>query len=165
MDWIRQLCLIRLFGDSTPLQILLAECVADGTQQPALVEPVHPFQCRKLHVACTTPALSFNDFRFVQANDAFRQCVVVGVADCTHRCFHACLLQPCAVTQRQERVPVYIPQEYKRDSGTGCPGRCGASVHRASRARAAPAPAHQTPASSPCCASPASRRYNGCTRR
>ena len=26
MDWIRQLCLIRLFGDSTPLQILLAEC-------------------------------------------------------------------------------------------------------------------------------------------
>jgi len=26
MDWIRRLCLIRLFGDSTPLQILLAEC-------------------------------------------------------------------------------------------------------------------------------------------
>ena len=26
MDWIRQLCLIRRFGDSTPLQILLAEC-------------------------------------------------------------------------------------------------------------------------------------------
>ena len=26
MDWIRQLCLIRLFGDSTSLQILLAEC-------------------------------------------------------------------------------------------------------------------------------------------
>ena len=106
MDWIRQLCPIRLFGDSTPLQILLAECVADGTRQSALVEPVHPFQCRKLHVACTTPALACNDFRLVQANDAFRQCVVVGVADCTHRCFHACLLQPCAVTQRQERVPV-----------------------------------------------------------
>ena len=58
--------------------------------------PRHQF-----NVACATPALFFNDFRLVQANDAFRQYVVVGVADCTHRCLHVCLLQPCAVTQRQ----------------------------------------------------------------
>ena len=100
MDWIRQLCLIRLLAIVRRFKFYWWS-VADGTQQPALVEPVHPFQRRKFHVSCTTPALSFNDFRLVQANDAFRQCVVVGAADRTHRCLHACLLQSCAVTQRQ----------------------------------------------------------------
>ena len=56
--------------------------------------------------------MSFNDFRFVQANDAFRQCVVAGVADCTQPMLSR--LPPPAVrcNAATGAGPRYIPQEY-----------------------------------------------------
>ena len=51
-----------------------------------MVEPVHPDQRGMLHVIDYLPeAILANDFRLVEPVDRLSQCVVVRVADTTHR--------------------------------------------------------------------------------
>jgi hypothetical protein len=56
--------------------------VADGLQQPAVVEPIDPFQRRKLDSLERPPRPApVNDFGLVEAVDGLGECVVIAVAD------------------------------------------------------------------------------------
>ena len=60
--------------------------VADGLQQPAIVEPVHPFEGRELDGLEVAPrAASMDDLGLVETVDRFGEGVVVTVADAADR--------------------------------------------------------------------------------
>ena len=92
-----------------PLVILIIEFfllnrsqVADRFEQPAMVEPLHPFQQRLLHSPEMAPrAASANDLGLVQPEDRFRERIVVAVADAPDRGLDAGLGQPLRIADRQ----------------------------------------------------------------
>lgn len=60
--------------------------LADRLQQPAIVEPVDPFQCRELDGLERPPRpTSMDDLGLVETVDGLGQSVVVTVADAAHR--------------------------------------------------------------------------------
>ena len=75
--------------------------VADGFQQPAMVEPVHPFKGSELHGFKASPrSSSMNDLGFIESVDALSQSVVVGIANTTNRRLDAGFRQPFRVLDR-----------------------------------------------------------------
>jgi hypothetical protein len=59
---------------------------ADGLQEPAIIEPVHPLERRELDGLEVAPRpATMNNLAFVEAVDRFGQRVVVGVADASNR--------------------------------------------------------------------------------
>ena len=60
--------------------------IADRFQQPAMIEPVDPFQGCVLDGLQMAPRLAMmNDLRLEQPNDGFGQRVVVGITDAADR--------------------------------------------------------------------------------
>ena len=76
-------CHSRLFQQS--VVAFLGFCrryVVYGPQQPAIVEPVDPSQCRKLDGFKATPrAAPMNDLCLVEAVDPLGECIFIAVAD------------------------------------------------------------------------------------
>ncbi|MGF6935501.1 hypothetical protein OKW41_004663 [Paraburkholderia sp. UCT70] len=59
--------------------------VADGAEEPTIVEPVDPFERRNFNGLRIAPRSEAMDHLcLVQAVDRFRQCVIVGVAHAAH---------------------------------------------------------------------------------
>ena len=85
---------VRLFHHGVVAQFRFGRWdVADGLQQPAVVEPVDPFQRREFDALEGAPwPTAMDDFGFVEAVDRFRESVVVAVADAADRGFDAGLL-------------------------------------------------------------------------
>ena len=68
--------------------------VADGLQEPPVVEPVHPFQRRELDGFERPPrSAPMDDLGLVEAIDRFGESVVVGIADAANRRLDARLRQ------------------------------------------------------------------------
>lgn len=64
--------------------------VADWLQQPTIIEPVYPLQCRELNGLKAPPrAASMDDLGFVETIDRFGERIVVTVADTANRRLNA----------------------------------------------------------------------------
>ena len=75
--------------------------VADGFQQPLVVEPGHPFQRRQFHRLAGLPRPApVDDFGLEQAVDRLGQRVVVAVAGGAYRGLDPGFSQPLAVADR-----------------------------------------------------------------
>ena len=73
--------------------------VADGLQQPLIVEPAHPFQRRELDGFEGPPGSApMDDLGFVEAIDGLGERVVIGISNACDRGFDPCLSQPLAVS-------------------------------------------------------------------
>ena len=68
--------------------------VADGLQEPPVVEPVHPFQGCELDGLERAPRPApMNDLGFVQTVDGLGESIVVAVSDAADGWLDACLRQ------------------------------------------------------------------------
>src|SRR3954454_1151422 len=75
--------------------------VADGLQEPPVVEPVHPFQRRELDGFEGPPrATSMDDLSFVETIDRLGESIVVTVADAADRRLNAGFRQALGVLNR-----------------------------------------------------------------
>src|SRR4051794_1034935 len=73
--------------------------VADGLQQPAIVEPVDPFQRRELDGLEVAPwSASMDDLGLVKAVDRLCESIFVAVTDAAHRRFDPGLRQALGVS-------------------------------------------------------------------
>src|SRR6476646_1037751 len=72
--------------------------VADGLQEPSVVEPVHPFQGRELDgiEAAPWPA-PMDHLGLVEAVDGFGESIVIGSSDTADGGLHACFSQALGV--------------------------------------------------------------------
>ena len=78
------------------LLVLRWRHVADGLEQPAVVEPVDPFERRVLDAVDVPPrASAANDLSLVQTVARLGERVVVRVADASDRRLDTCLREPC----------------------------------------------------------------------
>src|ERR1700738_4090790 len=76
--------------------------VADWLEESAVIEPVDPFQrCVSEALKCSPWATVVNDFGLEEADDGFRQRVVVGIAHTSHRWLRTRLGQALGVPDRQ----------------------------------------------------------------
>ena len=76
--------------------------VTDRLEQPAMIEPINPFQRRVFNRVQMTPRpATSNHLGFVEPNDGLRERVIVRIADATHRRLGACLGQSIGVANRQ----------------------------------------------------------------
>ena len=72
--------------------------VADGLQEPPVVEPVDPFQCRELDGLEVSPwPAPMDHLRLVEAVDGFGESVVIGISDAADRRLHASFSQALGV--------------------------------------------------------------------
>ena len=56
--------------------------IANGLEEAAVVEPVHPFECGEFHCFCIPPrATTADDLGLEQAVDSFGEGIVVGISD------------------------------------------------------------------------------------
>src|SRR6266511_1973078 len=87
--------------------------VADGLQQPAIVEPVYPFQRRELDCLERPPwPAPVDDLGFVKAVDGFGEGIVVTVADAAHRRLDTRFRQALGVFDRDVlAAPVAVMHE------------------------------------------------------
>ena len=73
--------------------------VADGLQQPSIVEPIHPFQRRELDGLERAPWSTLVDhLGLVETVNRFAESIVVAVADATDRRLDAGLRQALGVS-------------------------------------------------------------------
>ena len=64
--------------------------VADGLQEPAVVEPIHPFQRRELDGLEAAPwSTPMDHLGLLKAVDGFGERVVIGISDTADRRLHA----------------------------------------------------------------------------
>ena len=76
--------------------------VADGLQQPPVVEPVHPFQRCKLDSLEGSPwPASMDHLGFVKPVDRFGERIVIAVADVADRWLNARLREALGIFDRQ----------------------------------------------------------------
>src|SRR5205807_10582372 len=75
--------------------------VADGLQEPSVVEPIDPFQGRELDglEAAPWPA-PMDHLGLVETVDGFGESIVVGISDAADRRFDACFGQALGVFDR-----------------------------------------------------------------
>ena len=75
--------------------------VADGLQEPVVVEPVHPFQRCELDGLERSPRTApMDDLGFIETIDRLGESVVVTVADAANRWPDACFRQALGVFDR-----------------------------------------------------------------
>lgn len=75
--------------------------VADGLQQPPIVEPVHPFQGRELDGLEAAPwSAPMDHLGLVKAVDGFGESIVIGIADAPDRGLDAGFGQALGVFDR-----------------------------------------------------------------
>jgi len=87
--------------------------VADGLQEPPVVEPVHPFQGRELDglEAAPWPA-PMDHFGLLETVDGFGESIVVGIADASDGRFDASFSQTLGVFDRNvSAAPVAVVHE------------------------------------------------------
>src|SRR4051812_10995734 len=93
--------------------------VADGLQEPPVVEPVHPFQRRELDGFERPPRpTSMDDLSFVETIDRLGESIVVIVADAADRRLNAGFRQALGVLNRDVlgiQVVVATPPEESCD--------------------------------------------------
>jgi hypothetical protein len=72
--------------------------VADGLQQPAIIEPVHPFQRRELDSLERPPGpAAVDDLGLVETVDGLGESIVIAVPDAAYRRFDTRLRQALGV--------------------------------------------------------------------
>ena len=75
--------------------------VADGLQEPSVVEPVDPFQRRELDGLQAAPwPAPVDQLGLVEAVDSFGESIVIGISDAADRRLHACFSQALGVFDR-----------------------------------------------------------------
>src|SRR6266550_4704666 len=116
--------------------------VADRLEQPAMVEPIDPFQRGVLHCLNTSPGTAtVNDLGLEQADDGFGECVVVGIANTPDRRLRTRIGQALGVPDRQILGAAIAVMHDALDSGAR-PDRLRQRIEHqlsAHRARYAPA--------------------------
>jgi hypothetical protein len=76
--------------------------VSNRLEQPALIEPIDPFQGSVFHRFQMTPrAATIDHFGFVEPDDRLGERVVVGITDAAYRRLRARFGQPLRVSNRQ----------------------------------------------------------------
>ena len=87
--------------------------IANGLEEAAVVEPVHPFECGEFHGFCVPPrATTVDDLGLEQAVDSFGEGIVVGIADAADGRFDAGLHQALGVFDRDIlAAPVAVMDE------------------------------------------------------
>ena len=93
--------------------------VADGFQQPAVVEPVHPLERGVLDGLDAPPRPApMDDLGLVEAVDGFGQGIVVAIANAAHGGFKAGLGEALGVYDRHVlHAPVAVMDEPAADTG------------------------------------------------
>lgn len=75
--------------------------IADGLQEPAVIEPIDPFERGVFDFIDMAPRSPMTDhLRFVQPVDRLRQGVVIGIANAADECFDARLGEPIRISDR-----------------------------------------------------------------
>ena len=75
--------------------------VADGLEQPAIVEPVHPLQRRELDSLERPPwPTPVDDLGLVETIDGFGESIVIAVPDAAYRRFDSGFGEPLGVFDR-----------------------------------------------------------------
>jgi len=87
--------------------------VADGLQQPAIIEPVHPLQRRELDSLERPPwPAPVDDLGLVETIDGFGESIVIAVAHAAYRRFDARFRQALGVFDRDVlAAPVAVMHE------------------------------------------------------
>src|SRR5262245_47276691 len=86
--------------------------VANRFEQPAVVEPIDPFERRVLDIVEISPrATAVNDLGLEQSDDRLGEGVVVRVADAAVRRLDAGLLQALSVADREILAAPVAPDE------------------------------------------------------
>src|SRR5438477_10737174 len=106
--------------------------VAAPGMKPAMVVPVHPFQCGQFQVFKVTPRpVSADQLRLVQTDHGLRERIIVGIPDSTGRTVQAGSGKCCGVTDRKVLATVIAVV----NGLSFVTFRCHRAISRASRGR------------------------------